>query len=151
MRFRSEVRAGDAAAVGELVRATGFFNEEEIAIAIELVETEGYLFFFAEDDAGLVGYSCYGAVPATKASFDLYWIAVHPRAQRSGVGRTLMRETEETIRARGGAKVWVETSGREEYAPTRAFYQRCGYRVAAVLDDFYAPGDAKVIFERRLD
>ena len=150
MKPRYEVSPGDARAVGELVQATGFFNAEEEAIAVELVETAGYLFVFAEDDAGLIGYTCYGAVPATRGSWDLYWIAVHPRVQRGGIGRALMEATEVAIRARGGTKVWVETSGRAQYAPTRAFYERCGYAVAAVLEDFYAPGDAKVILSKRL-
>jgi GNAT superfamily N-acetyltransferase len=148
MKLRYHVQPGDAAKVGDLVRATGFFNEEEIGIAIELVELPGYLFVFAEDDSGLLGYTCYSAVPATRASWDLYWIAVHPRAQRGGIGRALMAATEQRIGS--GAKVWVETSGRDQYRPTRAFYERCGYAIAAVLDDFYAPKDAKIIFAKAL-
>ncbi|MDY6910698.1 MAG: hypothetical protein SWC40_12285, partial [Thermodesulfobacteriota bacterium] len=35
---------------------------------------------------------------------------------------------------------------RSLYEPTRAFYHRCGYARAALLQDFYAPGDHKVIF-----
>jgi hypothetical protein len=34
--------------------------------------------------------------------------------------------------------------------PTHRFYERCGYRQAAFLEDFYAPGDGKVIFVRSL-
>ena len=147
--MRADLRAGDGGAVEALVRATGFFNPEEIAIAVELVTTPGYRFLFAEDEDGLLGYTCYGAVPATTGSFDLYWIAVHPRAQNAGVGRALLAATERAIALLGGARIWVETSGRAQYAPTRTFYERCGYRIAAVLDDYYAPGDAKVIFFRR--
>ena len=50
----------------------------------------------------------------------------------------------------GGSRVYVETSSREQYLPTRAVYERCGYHVGATLDDFYAPGDGKVIFVRVL-
>jgi hypothetical protein len=35
---------------------------------------------------------------------------------------------------------------RDQYAGTRAFYESCGYRLESVLDDFYAPGDAKAIY-----
>jgi hypothetical protein len=42
--------------------------------------------------------------------------------------------------------VWVETAGRKQYEPTRAFYLACDYREAARLEDFYAPGDDKVVF-----
>jgi hypothetical protein len=40
----------------------------------------------------------------------------------------------------------VETSSRPLYEPTRRFYLACGYRLEAQLEDFYAPGDGKVIF-----
>jgi hypothetical protein len=46
--------------------------------------------------------------------------------------------------------VYVETSSRDQYEPTRRFYLKCGYRVDAVLEDFYAPGDGKVIFVKAL-
>jgi hypothetical protein len=62
----------------------------------------------------------------------------------------LLAESEARIAAAGGRLVWVETSSRAQYQPTRAFYLRCGYCEAARLADFYAPGDAKVIFVRRL-
>jgi hypothetical protein len=44
----------------------------------------------------------------------------------------------------------LDTSGRREYAPTRAFYQRLGYAHAATVVDFYAPGDDLIIFSRLL-
>jgi hypothetical protein len=46
--------------------------------------------------------------------------------------------------------VYVETSGRAQYEPTRDFYMHCGYEVEAVLADFYAPGDDKVILSRTI-
>ena len=56
-----------------------------------------------------------------------------------------MAAAETHIAARGGRRVYVETSSRAQYEPTRAFYLRCGYRVEATLADFYATGDSKVI------
>jgi hypothetical protein len=46
--------------------------------------------------------------------------------------------------------VYIETSNRPQYEPTRGFYLRCGYRIDAVLEDFYAAGDAKVIYVKAL-
>ena len=50
----------------------------------------------------------------------------------------------------GGLKTALDTSGRADYTPTRGFYGRVGYDVAATFPDFYAPGDAKVVFTKRL-
>src|SRR5262245_49884926 len=81
---RDDVRAGDAAKVMELVSTTGFFSAAEVAIAGELVDerlarglASGYRFVFAERAARLERYCCYGPIPLTQSSFDLYWIVVH--------------------------------------------------------------------------
>lgn len=160
MKWRTNVMATDSAAVRQLVDRTGFFSREEIDVAAELVDETlakgkeaGYEFVFAdapEQPGTLLGYSCFGAIPATASSYDLYWIAVAPGRQRSGLGADLIRESERLAKAMGATQMFVDTAGREQYAPTRAFYERMGYRKAAVLDDFYAPGDAKVIYAKTL-
>jgi GNAT superfamily N-acetyltransferase len=154
---RDGVQPADMEAVRDLVAATGFFNAEEVGIAAELVAERlqrgldsGYEFLFAERAGRLLAYSCFGRIPCTLASWDLYWIAVHPDAQGTGLGRRLMQETEKRVHSLGGTAVYAETSGRAQYAPTRAFYTHCGYGTAAVFDDFYAPGDAKHVFVKKL-
>lgn len=155
--FRTTPRPDDAPAVRGLVAATGFFSAEEVAVAGELVEerlakgpASGYEFLLAGAPGGLAGYSCFGRIALTEASWDLYWIAVAPGERRHGLGRRLLQASEAAMAAAGARAVYAETSSRPLYAPTRAFYLACGYREAARLDDFYAPGDGKVIFERRL-
>ncbi|MCB9832954.1 MAG: GNAT family N-acetyltransferase [Planctomycetes bacterium] len=155
--FREQPRADDPRAVGELVAATGFFQDHEVAIAIELVEESlvrgleaGYRYFFAEDDEGLLGYACYGEIPCTRGSWDLYWIAVHPRGQRRGLGRALLAATETAIAALAGRAIYIETSSQELYRPTQAFYLGAGYELAARFADFYALGDDKLVYRRAL-
>jgi len=155
--IRYAVAVPDVAAVRELVAATGYFNAAETAIAAELVDerlargdASGYHFVVAEQTGRVVGYTCYGPIDGTAASFDLFWIAVHPDLQGSGLGRRLMAEAERLIHAMGGRRVYVETSGRAQYESTRAFYARIGYTREAELRDFYAPGDAKVFFVKAL-
>jgi ribosomal protein S18 acetylase RimI-like enzyme len=157
-RFRDEVRRSDIDAVAQMVAATGFFTPGEMAIAIELVEerlqkgeASGYLFLFAEQTSGLVvGYTCYGPVPATQSTYDLYWIAVRPECQRSGLGRELLARTEGAVVGLGGADLYIETSSRALYGPTQSFYSRAGYRLAAEFPDFYAAGDGKLVYVKRL-
>lgn len=152
--FRETVEPSDARRVRELVAATGFFHADEVAVAEELVaerlrqgEASGYLFLLADDAAGnLAGYACYGPTPCTASSYDLYWIAVAPAQQKCGLGRELARRVEAAIHARGGTRIYAETSSRPQYASTRAFYLRLGYQLASLLDDFYAPGDGKATY-----
>jgi ribosomal protein S18 acetylase RimI-like enzyme len=159
IRFRSEVRRTDVSAIEEIVSSTGFFNPAEIAVAVELAEerlskgvASGYFFLFAEDETGhVLGYACYGPVPATETTFDLYWIAVLADRQRGGLGRQLLTRTEAAITAAGGLDVYIETSSRALYRPTQSFYAKAGYRLAAEFPDFYAAGDGKLVFVKRLE
>jgi len=156
-RLREEPTARDGAAVRELTAATGFFSDEEVAVAVELVDARlaqglasGYRFLFADGNGGLDGYVCYGPIALTRSSFDLYWIAVRPGLQRTGLGRRLMEAAEDRARDLGATAMYVETSSRPQYEPTRTFYRRLGYRAAAELPDFYGPGDGQVIFAKQL-
>ena len=154
IKFRRQVQSQDAERIRRLVEITGYFSSEEIAVAVELVNEHllkgaagsGYHFIFAERYGRLAGYACYGPVPATAASYDLYWIAVHPDFRRRGLGKMLLAETERIIRQAGGTRIYVDTSMRLQYASTRAFYEHCGYQLESVLADFYAPGEAKAIY-----
>lgn len=157
LTFRDAVRPSDVQAVREIVASTGFFHDFEMVVAVELIEdrvrkgdASDYHFVFAEGEGRVVGYACFGPIACTEGSFDLYWIAVHDDCRGRGIGRALMRETERRIGAASGRRLYIETSGRELYAPTRAFYERCGYSVEAVLRDFYAERDDKLIYSRNL-
>ena len=153
LTFRQEVLQSDPRHVRELTTSTGFFADAEIDVAVELVEerlskgeSSGYYFVFAEQGGRVVGYACFGPIPCTVASYDLYWIAVHESRRGQGVGKALMRKSEELIAAMGGTRVYIETASRAQYVPTREFYFACGYQQAALFEDFYAPGDGKVVY-----
>ena len=155
--LRTTVTAADESQVREIVAATGMFRPPEVDVAAELVRirlrdgaASGYEFVFAEQDGQVLGYACFGMNTVTVASYDLYWIAVRPNLQGRGIGQLLLAAVEERIAAAGGERIYIETSARPDYAPTRGFYERCGYALEAVLRDFYASGDDKAIFVRRM-
>jgi ribosomal protein S18 acetylase RimI-like enzyme len=149
-------RATDRARVCEIVEATGVFRPDETPIALEVFDGavaapgKDYRAVGAYREGALVGWVAFGHTPCTLATWDLYWIAVDPAAHGQGVGRRLMAASERAIAAEGGRLIVVETSSRHDYAPTRAFYQRLGYREQAVLLDYYAPGDDLVVFTKYL-
>jgi ribosomal protein S18 acetylase RimI-like enzyme len=155
--MRQDVCPADCEAVRRLLERTGFFRPDEVQIAIELVEARlgggaesGYEFVLADLDGKLAGYTCFGQIPCTIGSFDLYWIAVDPAWQRSGIGRALVSATEKRIAALCGRRIYIDTSGRDRYASTRAFYERAGFHCEARLVDFYMPGDDKQVYVKKL-
>lgn len=163
-----DLRGSDRAPLTALLRATGAFPENEVAVALELIDlgiarrreetalrADDYRFAIAEaageETARIVGYACWGWSPMTDGVLDLYWIAVDPAQQCSGVGKQLMAEVEADAAARGARMVLAETGGKPSYETTRRFYERIGYVEIARLPDYFQRGDDKVVFARRFD
>lgn len=150
--YRQEVLNQDREIVRAIVGSSGFFSDAEIEVAVELVEERlrqgeksGYFFLFAEQGGDIAGYACFGPIPGTLQSYDLYWLAVADHLRHRGLGKAILSASEDLIRHRGGGRIYVETSSRPQYERTVAFYRGCGYRETAFLEDFYAPGDGKII------
>jgi len=156
--FRRDARESDKQAVREIIESSGFFRDDETEVAVELVreclnrgaDASGYHFLFAEEDGKVVGYTCFGPIACTLFSYDLFWIAVHDSCRGKGVGKELLIRSEEVIKQMGGRRIYIETSSRELYDPTRAFYLKCGYPEECRLKDFYAPGDDKVVYVKAI-
>ncbi|MBN1567015.1 MAG: GNAT family N-acetyltransferase [Acidobacteria bacterium] len=148
----------DREAVADLIVSAGNFNQTEIDCALELVdiyladeEQTDYHIAVAQDSASRVqAYACWGPVPLTRGTFDLYWIATHPDARSRGFGRALMNFVENKALERKGRLLAVETSSKPSYASTTAFYRRLGYAEIYRIADFYDIGDDKLTFVKRL-
>ena len=157
LNYRQQILPSDPEAISRIVQSSGFFSRDEIALARELAEEKldqgnasSYQFLFAEDEDSVIGYTCFGLIPATSGSYDLYWIAVEEQSRGMGLGKDLMKRTEKIIYTMGGRRIYVETSSRDQYKTTHGFYENCGYRQEALLKDFYAPGDSKIIYVKTL-
>ena len=146
--------AADRRRIEEITRAVLVFRDDEVPVALEVFDgavggSPDYIALGATVDERLVGWICWGPTPCTLGTYDLYWMAVDPTMQGSGIGATLLREMEG--RLAGSARlIVVETAGRPDYRPTRAFYESRGYRKAAIIPDFYAPGDDQVVYVKHL-
>lgn len=148
---------GERARVGAIVEATGVFRPEEVAIALEVFDGSiarpglDYTSLAVWSGDEMIGWAAYGETPGTVGTWDLYWIAVDPVWHGRGAGRQLMSACERAMIGRGGRLVVVETSSRQSYAPTRAFYERLGYVAQAHIPDYYAPGDGLTVFVKVLE
>jgi ribosomal protein S18 acetylase RimI-like enzyme len=146
--------AADRRRIEEITRAVSVFRDDEVPVALEVFDgavagSPDYVALGATVDERLVGWICWGPTPCTLGTYDLYWMAVDPAAQAAGIGTALLREMEG--RLAGSARlIVVETAGRPDYRPTRAFYEARGYRKAAIIPDFYAPGDDQVVYVKAL-
>jgi ribosomal protein S18 acetylase RimI-like enzyme len=153
--IRREIRPNDIDAVRQIVESTGYFRPDEADVAVELAlenlhkgDQSGYYFLFIDIGNRAVAYCCFGPIPCTIGSFDLYWIAVDNNYRRKGLGGVLLYETERMVAAMKGRKLYIETSSKTRYEDTRSFYEANGYQLASRLKDFYATGDDKVTYEK---
>jgi ribosomal protein S18 acetylase RimI-like enzyme len=148
----------DRDAVEELLRSDGTFQEEEVAVAMELVDDAlkrpdvDYRVLVAVDEAvRVLGYVCFGKTPMTHSTWDLYWVATHRDARGQGVATRLIALMETEVRRLEGRIVRIETSHLEAYGSARSLYARLAYREAGRIPDFYRPGDDLIILSKRLD
>jgi len=158
IHYRNHLIETDRETIEDILKSTGMFSKEEIDVALELVDeglikgnSSGYHFLLAAGDGDeILGYTCFGPIPCTTNSYDLYWIAVRHDLQSKGIGKNLLKRTQRIITNLGGERVYIETSSRSVYEPTRGFYLRSGYRKEAMIKDFYSTGDDKIVYFRNL-
>ena len=152
-----ELRAEDKQAVIELVRATKNFSDAEIAIAEELIdivtnnpEQRDYYAYVAEADGLVAGFLLLGPTPATTGTYDMYWIASHPKFYGRGIAQELDEYAMSFVKGRQGYWLIAETSSQPSYERTRAFYEKQKYQQLARIPDYYKPGDDLIIFGKRV-
>jgi ribosomal protein S18 acetylase RimI-like enzyme len=141
-----------------ILRQRGIFNPEEIRVAMEILDEtlhqpkqRDYQVFCAfHDTKDTVGYICFGPIPMTDNCYDLYWIAVDEAYSRKGVGGSLLEFMEGFLRRKKARQIYVDTSSSAPYAAARSFYEKNGYAVVCVLDDFYRRGDHRMIFMKKV-
>ena len=126
-------------------------------MAVDLVQdrfmkgvSSDYRFIFADKADALAGFVCYGEITVAVGSFDLYWIAVRNDLRGKGLGKELLQRAEKDAITSGARAIFIETSSRSDYALTQRFYNKTGYNIACIVNDFYDLGDHKIIFRKDL-
>ena len=147
----------DKPSIMQILRSTVEFKRSEVIVAEEVIDSyisdsyqSGYQILVAELNSTIAGYICFGPTPLTEGTWDIYWVVVAPDKQRQGTGSALRESAEKSIREAEGRLAIIETSSTPAYEKTRHFHIRHGYDIIASLPDFYAPGDDKLVLQKRL-
>lgn len=123
---------------------------ELIDITINIPGQQDYNIYVKELDGRVIGYHCTGRRPMTDAVFDLYWIVVDASVKGKGFGRELLNHAEEFVKNQKGRLILAETSSKENYGRTRAFYEKNEYSLLAEIKHFYAMDDSLLVFGKYL-
>ena len=145
----------DTPALLSLTTGTGVF-QPHVVEALEEVLADyhregadyGHLCFTYLDKKAIVGFIYLAPVAMTDRTWELWWIVVDADRQGQGIGSQLLGLTENLVRRQLGRVLFIETSSLPHYAPTQRFYLKHGYTLVATLPDYYAHGDAKVVFSK---
>ena len=152
-----EIIPDDCEYLHEMVNRVDEFTEEEKNVALELIDEsvkkdieDNYITYVYLAENNISGYYCIGKRALTDGVFDLYWIVVDPKVQRSGIGKKLLEHAEHFVEKNNGRWLLIETSSLENYSKTRNFYLRNFYTKVAQINDFYKEDDHLIIFGKYL-
>jgi ribosomal protein S18 acetylase RimI-like enzyme len=142
----------DLSAVSSIVDNTGLFPSEMLADMAEpfLSETEPHIWLTACEVDDVLGFAYCEPERMTDGTYNLLAIAVDPERQSGGIGQLIVTAVEQAVCDLGARVLLVETSSLPEYERTRSFYDQLGYGREAVIREFYAEGEDKIVFWKHL-
>lgn len=129
-RIRPAVTA-DAAALAPLEKLC-FSDPWSTAAFAELLPLSYIVALIAQQDDAVVGYLIAREIAGEAEILNL---AVVPALRRAGLGRALLEQGLERVRARGAERVWLEV--RESNAAAQSLYLRRGFTTAGRRPRYY--------------
>ncbi|MEN3045910.1 MAG: GNAT family N-acetyltransferase [Candidatus Hydrothermales bacterium] len=137
--------------VEDIVNKTQDFSEKDkktclnVFDGIEKGEYEGLGVFKGEK---LTGFILFTENSLADSVIELLWIAVDPDFYGKGVAQILWDEFFKEVKKRNARLIVLETQPRHKRA--RAFYRKIGFEKEAEIRDFYAEGEPKEIWVKRI-
>lgn len=157
LQFRDVMTAKDPDIIRNIANSTGFFDKDTAEISVNIAQTtlkgynkDNYKFLFAEYNGKTIAYACFGRIVDSSSTYELYWLSTLNEFRGLGVGKKIISELINHIRNLGGRKIYVKTDGTSQYAPTRKFYENCGFKNEAILKEYYESYDDCYIYSYHL-
>lgn len=129
-----DFRPEDEAGLIEMWKLSGIYRpwndpQRDIARKTENMQKTGFgLFLVVQESSGRIIGSVMAGYDGHRGSVN--YLAVHPDAQKQGIGRALMAEVERWCEAEGCPKINLLV--RTDNEAVKAFYARLGYGVDEV-------------------
>ena len=147
------VKADDLPFLIDVVNSSGLFPgemlKEMIGDNLDDPNSEHHWLTYETDQPIAVAY--FAPEQMTSGTWNLYLIAVHSDKQGTGIGAQLMKYVENYLQSRGQRLLIVETSDLSNFSLTRTFYEGLNYKREAHIREFYAEGEGKIVFTKKLN
>lgn len=147
-----ELTRADLNAVAMVLDESGLFPSAMLAdmAAPYLDGSSADLWLVICEGEKLLGFAFCEPERLTDRTYNLLAIAVLPEWQGRGVGKALVGALERRLIGIGGRVLIVETSSLDAYEATRRFYDGLAFVREARIRDFYADGEDKLVFWKKL-
>ncbi|TBN49066.1 GNAT family N-acetyltransferase [Paracoccus sediminis] len=100
---------------------------------------------------GIASGFCYArAEEMTEGTWNMLALGVAADLHGQGLGSALVAALEDRLQAQGARIIIVDTSSSDAFARARNFYEKNGYELEARIRDFWADGDDKITFRKKL-
>ncbi len=148
----------DTPAIVDLCRAAGSFSESECVSAGNDIDDyqqhyrqrDGVLLWETEPHNQLAGFAHFSPAAITDGTWFIYWIAISKNFQGQGLGKELIHQAEQCVKAKAGRLVLIETSTKPDFEAARKLYTRMEYNLLGTIPDYFAVGDSKNIYGKYL-
>ncbi len=141
----------------DLSASSGLFKPDELdavrAMLDECFNTNaanGHQIITSGEGDTLVGMAYFVPKESTDRVWELLMIAVDAPRHRQGIGSAMLLAVETAVRVSNGRLLLIETSSQSSFERTRQFYRKHGYTEVAHIPDYFADGDGKESFIKRL-
>ena len=109
------------------------------ALSVTRLQSDDVLMFEARDEAGAL-LGCAALKVLSPGHGEIKSVRTHPDHLRKGVSRALMAHLTDVARARGIARLSLETHPTPAYAAARALYEGLGYTYCPPFGDYTEDG-----------
>jgi ribosomal protein S18 acetylase RimI-like enzyme len=147
----------DSPALVALSASSGLFKPDELDAIQGMLDdyhatnaANGHQMITYDEGGTLVGMAYFVPKDFTDRVWELLMIAVDASRHRQGIGSAILLAVERAVRSANGRLLLIETSSKSTFERTRQFYRKHGYTEVAHIPDFFADGDGKASFIKRV-
>ena len=142
----------DHSAIMEIAIDSGLFEQGQTELLRGMLECpdEDDIWFTHVQEGIPVGVAYLAPEKMTNGTWNLYWIAVHPRHQKQGLGKAMLSHIQSWLMKKNQRILIVETAGLDQFNYVRKFYSDNGFSLEARIREFYETGIDKVVFWKSL-
>jgi len=98
----------------------------------------------------VIGVTGYSLDRYETGNYWLGWFYVHEKYRKKNHGTKLLKYIIKQLKNKGVKKLFVDTSSHGVYAGALVFYIKNGFRIEAVIRDYYEEGEDQIILSKGL-